>query len=273
METDNKREKDVKIIVATHKKYQMPNYDIYIPLQLNAEKNGKIDGFKYYDNVGDNISKKNPFFCELTGLYWAWKNLKNDYIGLVHYRRYFSICKHIPKTPEKKFDVILNKEQVNNLLKDNDIILPKERKYYIENLYDHYKHTMYVKPLDETGKIIQEKYPEYMNEFNKLHKRTSAHMFNMFIMKKDILDEYCKWLFDILFELENRMKGQGEEYDKFHSRFYGRISELLLDVWINTNCMKYAEVKVIDMENVNWLKKGSAFLRSKFTGKKYENSF
>ena len=232
-----------------------------------------LDGFKYYDNVGDNISKKNPFFCELTGLYWAWKNLKNDYIGLVHYRRYFSICKHIPKTPEKKFDVILNKEQVNNLLKDNDIILPKERKYYIENLYDHYKHTMYVKPLDETGKIIQEKYPEYMNEFNKLHKRTSAHMFNMFIMKKDILDEYCKWLFDILFELENRMKGQGEEYDKFHSRFYGRISELLLDVWINTNCMKYAEVKVIDMEKINWWKKGISFLKAKFFGKKYEKSF
>ena len=264
--------KNVKILIATHKQYFVPKDNIYLPIHVGADSNKNKTTF-IDDNTGENISNKNPYFCELTGLYWAWKNLKNDYIGLVHYRRYFSICKHIPKTPEKKFDVILNKEQVNNLLKDNDIILPKERKYYIENLYDHYKHTMYVKPLDETGKIIQEKYPEYMNEFNKLHKRTSAHMFNMFIMKKDILDEYCKWLFDILFELENRMKGQGEEYDKFHSRFYGRISELLLDVWINTNCMKYAEVKVIDMEKINWWKKGISFLKAKFFGKKYEKSF
>ena len=257
--------KNVKILIATHKQYFVPKDNIYLPIHVGADSNKNKTTF-IDDNTGENISNKNPYFCELTGLYWAWKNLKNDYIGLVHYRRYFSICKHIPKTPEKKFDVILNKEQVNNLLKDNDIILPKERKYYIENLYDHYKHTMYVKPLDETGRIIQEKYPEYMNEFNKLHKRTSAHMFNMFIMKKDILDEYCKWLFDILFELENRMKGQGEEYDKIHSRFYGRISELLLDVWINTNCMKYAEVKVIDMEKINWWKKGISFLKAKFFG-------
>ena len=63
------------------------------------------------------------------------------------------------------------------------------------------------------------------------------------------------------------------QYDTFHSRFYGRVSELLLDVWINKNGIKYEEVKVIDMQNVNWLKKGTSFLKAKFTGKKYEKSF
>lgn len=155
-------DKDVKIIVATHKKYQMPKDDIYIPLQVNAEKNGKIEGFDYQDNTGDNISIKNPYFCELTGLYWAWKNLQNDHIGLVHYRRYFSESKHIPKTTDEKFNVILNKKQVNELLSNNDIILPKKRNYYIENLYSHYEHTMYVEPLNEVQKIIAEKSPEYL---------------------------------------------------------------------------------------------------------------
>ena len=96
-------------------------------------------------------------------------------------------------------------------------------------------------------------------------------MFNMFIMKKEILDSYCKWLFDILFELENRI--DVSKYDNFHARFFGRISELLLDVWINTNNLKYEEVKVIDIEQVNWLKKGTSFLLAKFTGKKYGKSF
>ena len=96
-------------------------------------------------------------------------------------------------------------------------------------------------------------------------------MFNMFIMKKEVLNDYCNWLFDILFELEKRMKGI--KYDSFHSRFYGRVSELLLDVYINTNNLSYKEVKFVDMESINWWKKGTSFLKAKFLGKKYEKSF
>ena len=239
-------EKNIKIIVATHKQYTMPKDLMYLPLQVGAE--GKQDLGYQKDNMGDNISELNPYFCELTGLYWAWKNLETNYIGLVHYRRYFTALKHNSKKEEKKFNEILTYEQINKILNETDIILPKKRRYYIENLYDHYKHTMYVEPLDETRKIIEEKYPEYLKEFDNLHKRTSAHMFNMFIMKKEILNDYCTWLFDILFELEKRT--DESKYDNFHARFYGRISELLLDVWINTNALGYKEVKVMDMENI-----------------------
>ena len=261
--------KDIKIIVAAHKKYQMPKDEMYVPVQVGAEGKEKIKKYKH-DNEENNISNKNPYFCELTGLYWAWKNLDADYIGLSHYRRHFSVEKHIAKETDKKFKSVLNEKELRDILKDTDVVLAKKRNYYIESLYSHYEHTMYIEPLDETRKIIEEKYPDYLEEFDKLHKRTSAHMFNMFIMKKEILNEYCTWLFDILFELEKRI--DVKQYDSFHARFFGRISELLLDVWINKNNISYKEAKVIDMENVNWLKKGSAFLRAKFTGKKYERS-
>ncbi len=261
---------NIKIIVAAHKKYQMPKDKMYIPVQVGAEGKELIENYTP-DNTGDNISKLNPYFCELTGLYWAWKNLDADYIGLVHYRRYFTESKKIPKEEDKKFECVLTKEQLEEKLKNVDVILPKKRKYYIENLYSHYEHTMYVEPLEKTRKIIQDKYPEYLDEFDMLHKRTSAHMFNMLIMRKDILNEYCTWLFDILFELQKQI--DESKYDSFHARFYGRISELLLDVWINKNQIKYEEIKVIDMQNVNWFKKGISFLKAKFTGKKYENSF
>lgn len=261
--------KKIKIIVATHKKYKMPEDDMYIPLYVGSKGKESI-GFER-DDSGINISEKNPYFCELTGLYWAWKNLNADYIGLAHYRRHFTCSRKIPKREEKKFEILLNKKQVNEILDNTDIILPKKRKYYIENLYDHYKHTMYIEPLDETRKIIQQQCPEYINEFDKLHKRTSAHMFNMFVMKKEYLDNYCEWLFNILFELEKRISSK--QFDSFHSRFYGRVSELLLDVWINTNNLKYEEVKIMDMQKINWLKKGVAFLMAKFVGKKYEKSF
>lgn len=261
--------KDIKVIVATHKKYQMPEDDAYLPVQVGKE--GKETLGYEEDNKGENISVKNPYFCELTGLYWAWKNLKADYVGLVHYRRYFTNIKKMPKTEEEKFKCVLPKNDIEKILEKTDIILPKKREYYIENLYDHYKHTMHIEPLDETRKIIEEKYPEYLGEFDKLHKRTSAHMFNMFIMKKDILDKYCTWLFDILFELEKRI--DVTKYDAFHARFFGRISELLLDIWLNKNGLTYEEVKVMDMQNINWFKKGTSFLLAKFTGKKYNKSF
>lgn len=259
----------IKIIVATHKKYKMPNDSIYLPVQVGAEQKESL-GYQS-DNDGENISSKNPYFCELTGLYWAWKNLDADYIGLSHYRRHFSVEKHIEKEKDKKFESVLKEKELRDILKNTDVVLPKKRTYYIENLYSHYKHTMYIEPLDETRKIIEEKYPEYLKEFDKLYKRTSAHMFNMFIMKKEILNDYCTWLFDILFELEKRI--DVKQYDTFHARFFGRVSELLLDVWINKNNINYKEVKVIDIENINWIKKVFSFLRAKFTGKKYEGSF
>ena len=260
----------VRIIVATHKKYEMPKSEMYLPVHVGAKGKETIENYQR-DDEGENISEKNPYFCELTGLYWAWKNLDSDYIGLAHYRRHFSISKKLPNDINGRIKLVLNENEASKILENADIILPNKRNYYIEDLYSHYKHTMYIEPLDETRKIIQEKYPEYIEEFDKLHKRTSAHMFNMFIMKKEILDSYCKWLFDILFELENRI--DVSKYDNFHARFFGRISELLLDVWINTNNLKYEEVKVIDIEKVNWLKKGTSFLLAKFTGKKYGKSF
>lgn len=261
--------KDIKIIVATHKKYQMPEDKMYLPVQVGSQ-NAKDLGYQR-DNTGENISSKNPYYCELTGLYWAWKNLDSEYIGLSHYRRYFTQNNRIPKKEDERFKNILTYERADQLLNDIDIILPTKRKYYIENLYNHYKHTMFIETLDETEKILKEKYPEYIDEFEKLHKRTSMHAFNMMIMKKHILNEYCKWLFDILFELEKRI--DPSQYDSFHARYLGRISERLLDVWINTKGYNYKEVKFMSIQKVNWWKKGTSFLRSKVTGKKYEKSF
>lgn len=262
--------KDVKVIVATHKKYKMPKDSMYMPIHVGRALKEEELGYQG-DNLKENISSKNPYFCELTGLYWAWKNLDNDYIGLVHYRRHFSNKAHLSKDIDLRIDSVLTKEEVSTILEKADIILPKKRNYYIETIYSHYEHTMYIEPLDATRKILSQMYPEYLESFDIVCKQTSAHMFNMFIMKKELLDKYCNWLFDILFELEKRI--DVNKYDDFHARFFGRVSEILLNVWINKNELKYEEVKVIDIEKVNWVKKGFSFLLAKFTGKKYKRSF
>lgn len=84
---------DIKILVAAHKTYRMPEDDIFMPVHVGAAGKESI-GYQR-DDEGENISLKNPYFCELTGLYWMWKNCDNEYNGLVHYRRYFATRKHV----------------------------------------------------------------------------------------------------------------------------------------------------------------------------------
>ena len=260
--------KNYKVIIATHKEYKMPGDSLYLPVHVGAE--GKKDIGYTKDNTGDNISTKNPFFCELTGLYWAWKNLDADYIGLAHYRRHFSLKKRKYRKVEDTLAHVLTRKQAKEIFKNTDVILPKKRRYFIETLYNHYKHTMHIETLDETRKIIEEKYPKYLKEFDRLKKRTSMHAFNMFIMKKEVLDDYCEWLFDILFELEKRI--DASKYDAFHTRFFGRVSERLLDVYIYTNNIKFVEIPFVEVEHINWIKKGFGFLFAKLFGKKYGKS-
>lgn len=249
---------NIKILVATHKKYWMSEDEVYLPIHVGKE--GKQDLGYVGDNTGDNISIKNPNYCELTAIYWAWKNLEADYIGLVHYRRYFT--KHNLRNCEKKKQDILTKNDFENILKDVDIIVPDKRKYYIETIRSHYNHSYYEKDLNETECIIKEIYPEFSRAFNKVMNRTWAHMFNMFVMRKDYFDEYCEWLFTILFELEKRI--DISSYTVMEARVFGFISELLLDVWLETRQIKYKEVNVSFMEKQNWLKKGYLFLKRKF---------
>ena len=246
---------NAKIIVATHKAYQMPADSIYVPVQVGAE--GKASLGYVVDNTGDNISAKNKSYCELTGLYWAWKNLDADYIGLAHYRRHFSI-----KSKGDKWASILTTEELATLVQDYDVILPKPRNYFIESNYSQYVHAHHAIDLDTTREIISEKYPGYLKAYDAYMKRTIGHRFNMFIMKKEKFNDYCGWLFDILFELEKRL--DISQYNQNDSRVFGFVSERLIDVWLETNSIKYKEIPCMFMEKQNWIVKGFNFLKRKF---------
>ena len=263
----------VKIVIASHKKYRFPEDEIYLPLFVGADINDTdLDITK--DNTGDNISKKNLNYCELTGLYWANKNLEADYKGLVHYRRHFSMN----KDSNDPFGNILTSKQLYPLLDKYDVFVPKKRKYYIESLYSHYIHTHDERPLEITKSIIYEKYPEYIQAYDQTLNQKYGHMFNMMIMKQDLFKNYCDWLFSILFELENNI--DTSEMDKFSARFYGRISEILFNVWLNyqidnnlIDSNKIKELNWIYMEKINWFKKATSFILAKIFHIKYKQSF
>ena len=236
----------------------MPEDDVYLPLHVGRE--GKQELGYVGDNTGDNISKKNANFCELTGLYWAWKNLQCDYIGLCHYRRYFCSGSY-SKSVESKRKAIFHRQDYEALLKQYDVVLPKKRNYYIETVRSQYEHAHNKRDLDECERIIAEKYPEYSEAFTTVMGRTKLHILNMFAMKKELFDEYCTWLFDILFELEKRIDISG--YDQYQARVFGFVAERLFNVWLEKQNLHIYESGIINLEQINWGKKIYSFIKRK----------
>ena len=264
---------DIKILVACHKKCDVPSDSVYLPVHVGAEGKNSI-GFTP-DNTGDNISAKNPMYCELTGLYWAWKNLSCDYIGLVHYSRFFA-----KRTKFGTADVnqALTGNDFREILSRHKIILPRRRKYYIETVYSHYAHTADGKHLDIAREVISEICPEYLPSFDKAMSKRWAHIFNMFVMPKSFADDYCAWLFPILEGVDERTdKSSLNDYQK---RFVGMVSEMLFDVWIGRQIETgriqpndIAEIPYVYTRKINWPKKVTSFLAAKFFGVRYKSNF
>ena len=249
----------VSILVITHKMYEFPHSAIYHPLFVGG-KCGQNSVRFLMDNTGKHISEKNPSFCELTGLYWAWKNqffCNSKYIGLVHYRRYFR-----GNGEKLKGKIILSEKEILDLLKEYDCIVPKKRNYFIESIYSHYQHAHHVKDLNCTREIISELHPEYITSFDAIMQGRKIHIYNMFVMSSENTSEYCQWLFPILFELEKRI--DITQYDNYQKRVFGFIAERLFNVWLVHHQLKFCEIPVVNLEGENLLKKAINLLKRKF---------
>lgn len=229
----------IKIYVAMHKEATFPKDKIYVPIQVGSK--GKKHITKVTDDKGENISSKNPNFCELTGTYWIWKNDKSDIVGLTHYRRYFF------KDNANSLNDVLSRDDVIDILKDYDIIVPKKT-YFIryKSMKNAYKKLHKEKDLDECRNIIMEKYPDYVDSFDEVMDGRSFYAFNMFISRKELFDSYYEWLFDILFELESRI--DISTYDDYNKRIFGFLSERLFNVWLKHQNLNIKEIVVYNSE-------------------------
>lgn len=221
----------VKIFAMTHKEFDVPKDAMYIPLHV-GHKQAKQDFGYWGDDTGDHISHLNCYYAELSGVYWVWKNYHDaDYVGICHYRRFL--------TSEEGY--VFSEKQYEEILQEYDIITTKQLE--LPNSY-HYGFGAHhkVETLDETGRIIQEKYPEYYAAFIDLVHKNKTYFGNIMVAKKELFDEYASWLFDIFFELQTRIDLTFE--DDYHKRVFGFISEFLLYVWVTVRGLKALECRV-----------------------------
>ena len=241
---------NIKIFICTHKEVSLPQHPYFLPIQAGAALRNHIDGYQP-DDEEDNISLKNPHFCELTCHYWAWKNLKYvDIVGLNHYRRYFDFTRKWPQfSADKHFiatEDFLKQDykfsDLEKLLQKYDIILPVARHWRVSNTQQYGEYHI-AKDWEMLRQIIKERSPQYIPAFEKTMDHSNISVgYNMFITHWEHFNDYSEWLFDILFEVERRVPPID---DPIQSRIYGYMSERLINVFCDHHHLRIKHIPLI----------------------------
>lgn len=208
-----------KCVVDRPLKTDVSRYDWEIPIQVGADlTEDRIAAIT--DNTGENISAKNKRYCELTGLYWIWKNDKTKYAGLCHYRRHFVMDRELlSKLAVSDIDVIVTIPILN---------FPSVQAIYAN---DHC-----IEDWEIMMQAIQNLHPDYEKTATQVTNDIFYYAYNMFIARKEILDDYCEWLFSILDYCEERCK---QKENNYQNRFMGFLSERLFTIYLLHNEDKY----------------------------------
>lgn len=245
----------LKLLVCCHKEDTKVENQYYLPIHVgksNSDKDLNITG----DNSGDNISHKNGSYCELTGMYWAWKNLKDiDYIGLCHYRRYFDFNNSKFSLPTKVINTtVFNKlefaipENIKEDLKNGTVILPRTESsklsLFAEYCIGHYSED--IKIVENVISKLEDK--KYITAYEKvMYNNNEFFPYNMFLMSWKEYDKYCNWLFAVLENVESQI--DISDYNPYQKRIFGFMAERLLNVYVVANNLKVKEYPVLFVSN------------------------
>lgn len=207
--------KKIEILVCAHKQdANTRNGGVYRAVQAGKVLHPELDLGFTCDNDGENISEKNPFWSEYTVLYWGWKNQKNVcYSGLCHYRRYFDL-----DINEKNIDTLFAKKDILVIKPSSPMLSKRERMNNLARMTSFEDTVLF---LD----TILYMYPQYNKEIMEYFFNSRLRVpFSMFIAKKEIFDQYCEFIFPVLFEMEKRIKQHGYTRQKRAIGYFGEFS-------------------------------------------------
>lgn len=227
-----------KIFVMTHKLFEQPPNTMYVPMHVGHALGGTLHEDYLRDDDGeDNISDLNPYFSELTGMYWVWKHWREtENVGICHYRR-FPVIRERQGGPER----LLTEPDCRRILREHDLITTEKLTLH-SNYYDGFAVDHNLFDLQMTELVVGEKYPAYHACFEELVHNNKVYFGNICIMPKRLYDAYCSWLFDILFEVRKGIDVSG--YDGYRKRVFGFLSEFLQMVWIQVNHLHPYECRI-----------------------------
>lgn len=228
---------DISIYVVTHRKYNCYTNDIYKKLCVgNFEEKGCLT-----EKKGNNISYLNKKINECTALYWIWKNTDSKYVGLNHYRRYFY------NNAITSIDNYLDAEHIAAFLDKYDIILPNTNPMDQMSVYEQIEKSINHELFKEGYRLLRNKIekqqPDYLEAFESVLNRNNAFLYNLFVTKREILNQYCEWLFSFLTEAATEINVEG--YDSYSQRVIGFFAERMWTVWLQKNKLRIKELPCV----------------------------
>jgi lipopolysaccharide biosynthesis glycosyltransferase len=264
--------------VCHHKPGPVHRDEIFTPIQVGAALARTPLPQCERDDVGDNISTKNPSFCELTALYWMWKNVEADYYGLFQYRRFLNF-KRVGTTastfnaftPEKVAQLGWTRPRIEAMFEKYDIVTsprwnvhPAGLDAQVMSNYDFYAKEHNIRDLDAVIAVIKERFPELYPYVLRNIYSEKCMFANLFVMRADYFKLYAEWLFYVLFAVEEKIDISG--YDSYQSRVFGFLSERLcgayVDYLVATKSARIAEASVVIGVFPKPVKDGNLVLRN-----------
>lgn len=247
---------DIKIFVSHRIDLDSVTIDnpLYIPVRCGAtfdERTEEEIGGMLGDDTGDNISEKRMSYCELTVQYWAWKNVKADYYGLCHYRRYLSFSpEQYPVSTQEHDNGCVSEKNINNSdvidkygltvknmtkqIKKYDLIVMEPIKLTSMSNYDAMRNSPDYHNIDDVDyfiEVIERKYPQMIKAVEYyMRKCNESWLYNCWIMNNELFQMYSNWLFDILSEVEKHI--DCEHYSQQMYRTPGTIGERLFGIFV-----------------------------------------
>jgi hypothetical protein len=215
--------------------YPIPSY--IVPIQVGAAL-CKERVANTLDCDGENISEKNVNYSELTALYWIWKNRLQgqtkkawaasglslpenyrteereamaDYVGLAHYRRILFLSE----------DDLLRLE--NN---DVDVVLPYPMPYE-PDIEEHHKRYLKDSDWEALKEALKEQQPDYAKAFPQILAQQYFYNYNIILARRQVLSDYCAWLFPILERVEELSIPKGWERADRYIGYMGETLETL----------------------------------------------
>ena len=234
---------DLHIYVASHKRFNTPKDPMYVPVYVG--KHDDISEGALSDSLGDNIAELNPMINECTALYYIWKNTNGKYIGLNHYRRYFTVL------GKPGIENIIGYRDVYEDLSRYDMIVAPAYFSYPYSLRKQIEVSVNHDAYETTYKVIRDliadRHPDYLNDFDIYFAGSMMYPCNMFITNRDILNRYCEWLFSIIIDACHKI--DLSRYDNYSSRMIGFMAERLLTLWIIHNDIRVKEIEMVQIED------------------------
>lgn len=254
---------NLKVVVAAHEPAWVPDGEEFVPVLSGAalcQSDEAVPSNWKRDDVGANISERFSAYGDLCALYWAWKNLDADVLGFACNGRYLASNYRLNRKKR-----VAHKDFLMHRVATYGIVVPSEINYFVVTTA-----TQFAREHDEllitvTRDVLSEICPEYEEPFVRSLRITHGHHTNLFLMRRDLTDAYCSWLFSVLEEVEGSFASIAPHV--LENGALCALAGLLLDPWLDVQNKRYVEISSVRVDDKATVPSSAQYIEEQYRTK------